>query len=374
MKNVRSLGAAAAATALLVSACSGGGDSGGGSSPTGSSGSSGGSAASGSGSAQASSSAARPANLPSSGEFTSAVATALGRSTVPDAQVPASAVGTWRGTKVAVLASGEDATLLVRTGSAWKIVGGWWPSKDLPGPYLGGKRHVLMLGSDAREGQNLERTRADAIQLLGVDGAEGAGVLGIPRDTWTTLPSGKQGRVNSAMPAGGPTAMTKAVSSMTGIPVSGYIVTSFGGFTSAVNRLGGITVTLKSPVRDLKPGTQKLNGQDALWLARERKSLPGGDLDRSANQGLVLMSTVVTMRQKGVGFLPQLMTVVGPRVRTDLSAAQVLTLFAHTYALNPTQVGRQVTPVQPKTIGGASEVTLKPSAKDVFARFRDGNL
>ena len=48
---------------------------------------------------------------------------------------------------------------------------------------------VLALGSDARPGEDPLRTRADAIQLVGVDLGTGAGaVIGIPRDSWVADP------------------------------------------------------------------------------------------------------------------------------------------------------------------------------------------
>ena len=43
---------------------------------------------------------------------------------------------------------------------------------------------LLLLGSDAREGQDVLRGRADAIQLVGVDFEAGTAVaFGVPRDS-----------------------------------------------------------------------------------------------------------------------------------------------------------------------------------------------
>jgi len=308
------------------------------------------------------------------GSLTAQVLARLGAPYLTDSQVPTAARGTWKGSQVAAIAQGEDVTLVIKESQGWKIVGGWWPSKGLPGPYLGGRRHVLALGSDARQGQDIQRSRADTIQLIGVDGQGGGGILGMPRDSYVRLPSGRQGKINGAMPAGGPTAMVSAVSSTTGIPIQGYLLSDFVGFQRAVHAIGGITVTLDRPVKDIPAGTRNLGGKQALTLARERKTLPRGDFDRSANQGLLLMSGMIKLRGEGPQRLPALMTAISPHVSTDLTPAQVITLLASAYQVNPTRVGRLVADGQPVMIGGASVVQLTGKASSQLASFRDGNL
>ena len=46
---------------------------------------------------------------------------------------------------------------------------------------------MLAIGSDARPGQPLERTRADVLQVIGIDGSGGGGVMGLARDLWVPL-------------------------------------------------------------------------------------------------------------------------------------------------------------------------------------------
>lgn len=314
--------------------------------------------------------AAPPSYSSDAGPFTTQVAQRLGRDTVPAGQMQRATTGTWKGTPVGVLVEGGDVTLAVGAGDTWRIVGGWWPSKNLPGPYLGGKSHVLLLGSDARPNQKVDRSRADAIQIVGLDGHGGGGIVGIPRDTRAALSTGGTGKVNAAMPRGGPDAQVATVRRLTGLPISGYLVTGFDGFRAGVDAIGGVEVTLTRPVRYLKAGTQRLNGKDLLWVARERKSLPMGDLDRSANQGMILMQVLTQVRSRGVTSLPALMSATGKHVITDLTPAQVLTLFAAGYALNPSRVGRQVAPAVPD----GADVRLTSAAAPVFRKFADGNL
>ena len=326
-------------------------------------------------SAPASAVSTGPALPAGNGTLTPQVLQRLGKTSFTDAEMTGASRGTWKGTGIAVRAQGQDVTLLVKEGAAWKVVGGWWPSKGAPGHYLGGKRHVVALGSDARLGQDIQHSRADTIQVVGLDGKGGGGILGIPRDSLATLPNGSQGKINGAMVSGGPAGMARTVSRTTGIPLQGYLLTDFVGFQRAVHAIGGITVTLKRPVKDVPAGTHNLTAKQALTVARERKSLPGGDFDRSANQGLILMSGYAKLRNLGPTRLPGLMSAISPHMSTDLSTAEVLTLLASAYQANPSRVGRSVADGQAGTgPGGASVVRLTPAAKAEFGRFRDGNL
>ncbi|MDE9364962.1 LCP family protein [Luteipulveratus sp. YIM 133132] len=325
-------------------------------------------------SSSASPSAPGPALPVGDGTLTPQVLQRLGKSSYSDAEMATAAKGTWKGTQVGALSQGEDVSLLVKQGSTWKVVGGWWPSKGAPGPYLGDKRFVLALGSDARPGQDVQRSRADTIQVIGLDGHGGGGILGMPRDSYVPLPGGSRGKINGAMSAAGPQGMTSTVARTTGLPLQGYLLTSMTGLTAAVNAIGGVPVTLKRQVKDVPAGTHNLNGLQALHLARERKSLPGGDFDRSANQGLLLMSGFLKVRGEGVRTLPRIMTAIDKHVTTDLTPTQVLTFLASAYQLNPSRIGRTVAHDGATTIGGASVVQVGPRARAEFARFRDGNL
>lgn len=306
------------------------------------------------------------------GAFTDAVAKKLGRSTVPDAQMrgAGASTGTWKGTDVGVLTKGKDTTLVVRKKSSWKVVGGWWPSQGLPGPYLGGKRHVLVLGSDARPHETVTRTRADAIQVVGLDGTGGGGVLGIPRDTRAALSTGGTGKVNSALAYGGPSAQVRTVSTLTGLPLKDYLLTSMDGFVATIDAMGGVKITTTQQIRDLEPGTHTLNGTQLLKVARERKTLPRGDIDRSANQGRVMMAVLSTMRERGIDELPAMMGKTSKHFFTSLSPAEVLTLFAAGYALSPTRVGTAVA----DTVPAGNDLAVTGKAKSTFTKFADGNL
>lgn len=171
---------------------------------------------------------------------------------------------------------------------------------------------VLMLGSDARKGQAVLRSRADAIQLVGVNTRTGTGVaIGIPRDSYVPVPGYGRQKINSSMLFGGPQLMARSVGDMVGIRPDYVFTTSFWGFSSMVDKIGGITVQSKYAFGDaVRPrgyrvGKNKLNGVQAMVFARLRKPFPRGDFDRSANQQRTLLGILrrVHAHRKEPGFV-----------------------------------------------------------------------
>ena len=59
---------------------------------------------------------------------------------------------------------------------------------------------ILAVGSDARPGEDMTRTRGDALQLVGMDTRTGAATaIGIPRDSWVSIPGHGSEKINAAL-------------------------------------------------------------------------------------------------------------------------------------------------------------------------------
>lgn len=162
---------------------------------------------------------------------------------------------------------------------------------------------ILFLGSDARPGQSVTRSRADAIQLAGVNLRTGdATMIGLPRDSWVNIPGHGSEKINAAMYFGGPQLMGRAVGNLVGVQPDYVFTTGFDGFRRMVNAIGGVTVNsefaFSDPVRPkgYHVGPNKLNGFQAMIFARIRKSFPRGDFDRSANQQDVMRGILAQVR------------------------------------------------------------------------------
>jgi len=254
-------------------------------------------------------------------------------------------------------------------------------------PGLSGKKPVflLVLGSDARPGQNILRERSDSIHILGVNPKKhAASILGFPRDSLVPIPGHGTAKINSAMSAGGPPLTVKTIESLTGIHINYLLITSFRGITNMVNTIGGVTVDVPYPMHDsfsganFNPGRTHMNGSQALAFARDRHDVPGGDLGRSADQGRLLLSALGEFRRdfgKNPGVVLQWMGAGLRNVQTTgLSIQDLLTLAFTARQVSPGKVKNAVVPSHVGTSGTASVVFIDPSAKSIYANMRKDGL
>jgi LCP family protein required for cell wall assembly len=161
---------------------------------------------------------------------------------------------------------------------------------------------ILAVGSDARPGERITRSRGDAIQLVGVNTATGNGVvLGIPRDSYTPIPGHGSNKLNSALVFGGPELIARAVGDLVGLQPDFVFVAGFLPFEKLVNDLGGLRIdvpeTVDSPSVQVKAGKQTLAGHKALMYARARHGVPGGDFGRSLHQGAELTAMLSQLQK-----------------------------------------------------------------------------
>ena len=286
--------------------------------------------------------------------------------------------GSWHRTPIASVVSGKDVTLLVK-GRTWTVVGGWWPSLKVGRPPFPAMR-ILAIGSDARTDQPVEKCRADALHVIGVDSKGVGGIVGIPRDSWVRLATGGNGKVNAALVFGGARAQAQTVADATGLKIDGYVVTGFKGFRGMVSALGGITYVSSRAVRSVegytpvRKGTNRLTAKTALSFARERKNLPNGDFGRSANQGALIKAGVVMAHRAGPARLASLLGKMGPHLSTSLTPDQVLNLCASLYLSDATKVRTLTVPGGIGTREGQSVVLLGSSARSTFRDLGDGRL
>jgi len=149
---------------------------------------------------------------------------------------------------------------------------------------------ILALGSDARPGEPVLRSRADSIHLVGINPRTGhATIIGIPRDSYVDIPGYGRDKINAAMVYGGPQLEAAAVAGMMGITPDYVFTTSFWDFSRMVWSIGGVDVhsahAFSEPLVTIREGVNHVNGVEALVFVRERYQLPNGDFDRSRNQG-----------------------------------------------------------------------------------------
>ncbi len=237
---------------------------------------------------------------------------------------------------------------------------------------------VLAVGSDARPGEDMTRTRGDALQLIGINTKTGAGTsIGIPRDSYVTIPGYGSDRVNAALYYGGPRLLGETVGNLIGIQPEYVFVAGFETFRALVRNIGGITVDNPREFSDFylkelgfPAGRIELSGYDALAFSRIRKSLPAGDFDRSANQQRVLRGILDRVRaQAGErGFIER--AVMSVLANTD-TAASPRVLFNLAHAVTQVRPGLVTTCVVQGAIGNIGGASVVLPYTDQAQRYGD---
>jgi len=225
---------------------------------------------------------------------------------------------------------------------------------------------ILAVGSDARPGQDMTRSRGDALQLIGMDTRTGAAsAIGVPRDSWVSIPGHGYEKINAALYFGGPQLLGQAIGNLVGIEPDYVFVSRFPFFEAMVNDIGGIEV--RNPVafsdtylkpHGFKKGRLHLRGYDAMAFSRIRHNLIRGDFDRSANQQRVLrgIQAKVAARAHVPGFIERGVLSVMQHLYTDLSPSELFRFAQAVAHVDRSKITTCVVQGGIGNIGGASVV------------------
>jgi polyisoprenyl-teichoic acid--peptidoglycan teichoic acid transferase len=220
---------------------------------------------------------------------------------------------------------------------------------DVP---AGQPQTILLLGSDRRFGDGKDNPpRSDTIIVVRLDPDKKAtAIMSIPRDLKVEIPGVGTRRINEAYHDGGPNLTVRTVRQLLGIDINHVVNINFGGFARAVNRLGCVYGDIDRryfnahggpggyATIDLKPGYQKLCGQDALDYVRFRHD--DSDFVRAKRQQEFLGQA---KEQIGLGRIfgdrAELLRIFGRYTQTDIAQsndAAVLRLLKLAYESSKT--------------------------------------
>ncbi|MBB1482800.1 LCP family protein [Tessaracoccus sp. MC1865] len=207
------------------------------------------------------------------------------------------------------------------------------PWKDVP------RVNVLLLGADGNEARADEvekySVRTDTIMVASIDTATGDTLLvQIPRNVQYT-PFPENSEMAEAFPRGfrgepeaewlvnsiwakveldypnllqgntyrGAEALKEGVEGITGLEIDYFMMLDIDGLQQLINAMGGVVVNINEPLpkgtatncrdedRCLLPGpNQRLNGYDAMWYARSRKTT--SDYSRMARQSCLIDAVI----------------------------------------------------------------------------------
>lgn len=214
-------------------------------------------------------------------------------------------------------------------------------SADLSQPF-----YLLAIGSDSREGSGTssradesgDNERSDVMILVRVDAPNRQlTLLSIPRDTPYHQDDGSVIKMNEVYNQGGPAATIRAVSELTGVPISHYAEVHFSELQQLVDNLGGVEVNvpielsyedaLTGETVTLYPGTQTINGQQAQIFARARHEY-GENQDENRQNSVRQLAFAIVQKalDRPVYEIPGAILDVASAVSTDMDTSDLVSL------------------------------------------------
>ncbi len=212
--------------------------------------------------------------------------------------------------------------------------------------------NIMLFGVDDNTG---ESGRSDTMILLSVDKLHSKIKLtSFQRDTFVYVPD-KDGdyhtKLTNAYSYGGVGLAMRTIEANYGVKIDRYVTVNFETFKTIVDILGGVEVELtdreilyincqiaqnnQTEYLDANEGKVLLNGQQALWHARNRggdvingvEFYEGTDWDRTERQRSLFESVMKHMKSASVFELLQIAEGVAPYITTDLTKTELAGLF-----------------------------------------------
>lgn len=225
-------------------------------------------------------------------------------------------------------------------------------------------RNILLIGVDAREGEDAEKTRADTMLLVSIDAAnQQIKLTSFLRDLYLEIPGYRADKLNAAQSHGGTQLLVDTLEYNFKIDIDNYMLVSFDMFTSIIDKLGGVDLEItekeakylnshdrmgaaeieafREPV---SAGEVHFNGVQALWYGRIRYL--DSDFMRTSRQRKVITSIVKTAAGTSPTTLFDMAQAVMPMVQTDLTSEEIMDIGLHGLSYLGYDIVQQQIPAQ----------------------------
>lgn len=253
-------------------------------------------------------------------------------------------------------------------------------SPDLSLVKSAGSFTVLLVGVDNRPGEQYI-SNTDTLILANLNpSTQRLSLLSVPRDTQINFPGHGLDKINAAARLGrGLNTTVSVMENLLNQPIQGYIEVNFAGFKQIVDTLGGITVTVEKNmyyvtgdktdgIINLKKGTQRLNGSQALQYVRFRHDQLA-DISRTMRQQAVLKAIAKEFWQvKTLPKLPWLIPQIYQAVSTNLPLGKMLAWGSVLSHYSKLEVVSQTLPGRFSVEDGVSYWKVEPAESRKVAR------
>lgn len=191
--------------------------------------------------------------------------------------------------------------------------------------------NILILGTDTGS-LVLNYGRTDAMIIASVNAKTGQMKLtSLVRDMFVKLPGLKQkNRINTANAFGGPLLAVKTVNEVLGLNIERYCSINFRGFSSLVDFLGGVELTLRPEEASIlqvahTDEPQLLDGTKALAYVRIRKT--DNNFSRNERQRKLLSTLFEKIRRSDMDVVMGAVAETFKTIATNLTTAEVIALL-----------------------------------------------
>ncbi len=167
-----------------------------------------------------------------------------------------------------------------------------------------------------------------------------ATMLSIPRDSYVPIACFSDKAENKITHAAwyGTDCMMETIENYFGVTIDYYAKINFKGLVHLVDSVGGIDVEVpgnlctddsnRTKIVCINEGKQHLNGEEALVLARNRKQLQNGDLDRGQNQQIVIQALVNKIKNiSNVKKFTEILKTISNNLDTNFTTTQILSFY-----------------------------------------------
>ncbi|MDQ3476837.1 MAG: LCP family protein [Actinomycetota bacterium] len=234
----------------------------------------------------------------------------------------------------------------------------------------------ILVGSDSRDpaAEGPPTARSDVIMLMRISAdRQHVQFISIPRDSWVPIPGYGLNKINAAYAFGGPSLLIQTVEGVTGTRIDHFAAIDFAGFKEITDALGGVDVQVAETTSQggvtFTAGLNHLNGEEALVYVRQRKGLPGGDLDRVQRQQNYLRAILGTVFQQNMlsdlGSTDELLIALTDSISVDenLTDTEMLSLAYSLRGLNRNSLNFLTAPVAGLGREGSQSVVYLDTAR-----------
>lgn len=228
--------------------------------------------------------------------------------------------------------------------------------KELSCVDVDGYINILLLGVDSRDMDNIDGAGADAIMILSIKEETGeVKLMSVYRDTYLKFgDTDSYGKITDANRYGGPQMMISSLNQAMDMNISKFVVVNFKAVADLVDAVGGITVDVQEEeIQQLnkytiqtannigkknyklveQAGEQTLEGVQAVSYGRIRKGV-GDDFKRTERMRTVLSLVFEKLKTMSVGELDDMLDMMLPQVKTNLSNSDMLGLASRLIDFN----------------------------------------